>query len=230
VPDWPILSPLSEDERHQVLLLARRRRFQRGEVVVHRDDPADAMHLIQSGSLAVRVLTPLGDMATLAIVGPGGVVGEMGLIRPAGMRSATIQALAPTETYSLNREAFDRLRREHPAIDALLVRILADRVVEVTERLLDALYTPAPRRVASFIETLADRYRDGSGTATIPLTQEDLASLAGTSRLTVSRVLREMRARGQVEVGRGRLTVRLPEAGGSARAVHRPPSQHPKGA
>jgi CRP/FNR family transcriptional regulator, cyclic AMP receptor protein len=213
VPDWPILSPLSEDERHQVLLLARRRRFQRGEVVVHRDDPADTMHLVQSGSLAIRVLTPLGDMATLAIVGPGGVVGEMGLIRPAGMRSATIQALAATETYSLNRETFDRLRRDHPAVDALLVQILADRVVEVTGRLMDALYTPAPRRVASFIETLAERYGDGSGTATIPLTQDDLASLAGTSRLTVSRVLRDMRARGQVEVSRGRLTVRVPQGG-----------------
>jgi CRP-like cAMP-binding protein len=210
VHDWPILSPLSEDEKRQVLLLARRRRFGRGEVVVHRDDPADTMHLVQSGSLAVRVLTALGDMATLAIVGPGGVVGEMGLIRAARMRTATIQALTPTETYSLNRETFERLRREHPAVDALLVQILADRVVEVTERLMDALYTPAPRRVASFIETLADRYRDGSGTATIPLTQEDLASLAGTSRLTVSRVLRDMRARGQVEVSRGRLTVRAP--------------------
>ena len=212
-PDWPILAPLSEDEKRQVLLLARRRRFQRGEVVVHRDDPADTMHLIQSGSLAVRVLTPLGDVATLAIVGPGGVVGEMGLIRPAGMRSATIQALAASETYSLNRETFDRLRRDHPAVDALLVEILADRVVEMTERLMDALYTPAPRRVASFIETLAGRYGDGSGTATIPLTQDDLASLAGTSRLTVSRVLRDMRARGQVEVSRGRLIVRTPEAG-----------------
>ena len=212
MPDWPILSPLSEDEKRQVLLLSRRRRFQRGEVVVHRDDPADTMHLVQSGSLAVRVLTPLGDVATLAIVGPGGVVGEMGLIRPAGMRSATIQALAATETYSLNRETFDRLRRDHPAVDALLVEILADRVVEMTTRLMDALYTPAPRRVASFIESLADRYSDGSGTATIPLTQDDLASLAGTSRLTVSRVLRDMRARGQVEVSRGRLTVRMPEA------------------
>jgi CRP/FNR family cyclic AMP-dependent transcriptional regulator len=212
-PAWPILAPLTEDEKRQVLLLARRRRFQRGEVVVHRDDPADTMHLVQSGSLAVRVLTPLGDVATLAIVGPGGVVGEMGLIRPAGMRSATIQALAATETYSLNRETFDRLRRDHPAVDALLVEILADRVVEMTERLMDALYTPAPRRVASFIEALAGRYGDGSGTATIPLTQEDLASLAGTSRLTVSRVLREMRSRGKVEVGRGRLTVRTPEPG-----------------
>jgi CRP/FNR family transcriptional regulator, cyclic AMP receptor protein len=213
VPDWPILSPLTEDEKRQVLLLARRRRFGRGEVVVHRDDPADTMHLVQSGSLAIRVLTPLGDVATLAIVGPGGVVGEMGLIRPAGMRSATIQALAATETYSLNRETFDRLRRDHPAVDALLVEILADRVVEMTDRLMDALYTPAPRRVASFIETLTERYGDGSGTATIPLTQEDLASLAGTSRLTVSRVLRDMRARGQVEVSRGRLIVRTPEAG-----------------
>ena len=110
--DWPILSPLSEDEKRQVLVLARRRRFQRGEVVVHRDDPADTMHLVQTGSLAVRVLTPLGDMATLAIVGPGGVVGEMGLLRETRMRSATIQALAATETYSLNRETFDRLRRE----------------------------------------------------------------------------------------------------------------------
>ena len=69
MPDWPILSPLSEDEKRQVLVLARRRRFQRGEVVVHRDDPADTMHLVQTGSLAVRVLTPLGDVATLAIVG-----------------------------------------------------------------------------------------------------------------------------------------------------------------
>jgi CRP-like cAMP-binding protein len=165
------------------------------------------MHLVQTGSLAVRVLTPLGDMATLAIVGPGGVVGEMGLLREARMRSATIQALAATETHSLNRETFDRLRRDHPAVDALLVQILADRVAEMTERLVDALYTPAPRRVVSFIEALADRYRDASGTATIPLTQEDLASLAGTSRLTVSRVLRDMRARGQVEVSRGRLVV-----------------------
>lgn len=210
MPDWPILSSLSDDERRQVLALARRRRFLRGEIVVHRDDPADTMHLVQTGCLAVRVLTPVGDMATLALVGPGDAVGEMGLVRDERMRTATIQALAPTETYALNRQTFDRLRREHPAVDALLVQILADRVAELTERLVDALYTPAPRRVATLIETLADSYRDGSGDSTIPLTQEDLASLAGTSRLTVSRVLRGMRERGRIEVSRGKLIVKEP--------------------
>jgi CRP/FNR family cyclic AMP-dependent transcriptional regulator len=208
VSEWPILSPLTPDERRQLLALARRRRFAKGEVVVHRDDPAESLHLVQSGCLAVRVLTPVGDVATLALVGPGEVVGEMGLIRRERMRTATIQAVAPTETHALDRTAFDRLRREHPAVDALLVQILADRVANLTDRLLDALYTPAPRRVASLIERLTETYREPSGTATIPLTQDELASLAGTSRLTVSRVLGTMRRSGRVEVSRGRLVVR----------------------
>ena len=210
MPEWPILSPLSEAEKRDVLALARRRRFARGEIVVHRDDPADTMHLVRSGCLAIRVLTPVGDMATLGLVGPGDAVGEMGLLRSERARTATIQALAATETYALNRQTFDRLRRDHPAVDALLVQILADRVAELTERLVDALYTPAPRRVANLIAALAESYRDGSGGATIPLTQEDLASLAGTSRLTVSRVLRGMREHDRIEVSRGKLVVRKP--------------------
>ena len=159
--EWPILSPLSDDEKRQLLALARRRRYARGEVVVHRDDPAETLHLVAAGCLAVRVLTPLGDMATLALVGPGGTVGELGLVRGAHLRSATIQALEPSETRVLTRHTFERLRREHPAIDALLVHILADRVAEMTDRLVDALYTPAPRRVTTLIAALADRYGDG---------------------------------------------------------------------
>jgi CRP/FNR family cyclic AMP-dependent transcriptional regulator len=208
VSDWPILSPLSPDERRQLLALARRRTFAKGEVVVHRDDPAETLHLVQSGCLAVRVLTPVGDVATLTLIGPGEAVGEMGLIRRERMRTATIQAVAPTETRVIDRGAFERLRRTHPDVDAVLVQILADRVADLTDRLLDALYTPAPKRVANLIERLAGTYGDPSGTATIPLTQDELASLAGTSRLTVSRVLGGMRRRGQVEVSRGRLVVR----------------------
>jgi CRP-like cAMP-binding protein len=64
--------------------------------------------------------------------------------------------------------------------------------------------------VANLIAALAETYRDGSGAATIPLTQEDLASLAGTSRLTVSRVLRGMRERDRIEVSRGKLVVKEP--------------------
>jgi CRP-like cAMP-binding protein len=212
VSDWPILSPLSDEERRQLLTVARRRTYQRGEVVVHRDDTADTLHLVQAGCLAVRVLTPLGDMATLALVGPGGAFGELGLVRNEPLRSATIQAIEPSETRVISRSMFEQLRREHPGVDALLVHILADRVAELTDRLIDALYTPAPQRVTALIDALAERYRSDAGPTVIPLTQDDLASLAGTSRLTVSRVLREMRRRGAVEVRRGKLILEGPPA------------------
>jgi CRP/FNR family cyclic AMP-dependent transcriptional regulator len=71
VSDWAILSALGDDEARGVLTSARRRRFKRGEVVFHRDDPADTLHLVSSGCLAVRVITPLGSVATLQLVGPG---------------------------------------------------------------------------------------------------------------------------------------------------------------
>jgi CRP-like cAMP-binding protein len=208
MPTWPILSALSDDEAHQLLALARRRTYRRGEVVFHRDDPSDTLHLVSSGCFAVRVSTRLGDVSTLSLVGPGQCFGELALIRPEHLRSATVQALEAGETRTLSRVEFDRRRREHPALEAFLVDLLATRVAELTERLVEALYTPAPQRVRLLIDELCERYRDASGIAAIPLTQEDLAGLAGTSRLTVSRVLHSLKEQGLVEVRRGRISVR----------------------
>ena len=42
----------------------------------------------------------------------------------------------------------------------------------------------------------------------MPLTQEDLADMAGTSRATVNRVLRDEERRDIVELARGRIRVR----------------------
>ena len=185
----------------------RRRRFDRGEVVFHRDDPADTMHLVRSGCLAVRVTTPLGDVATLQLLGPGQSFGELALLRPGHVRTATVQALGPAETYALSQRDVDQLRAAHPEIGDHLLQLMADRVADLTERLVEALYTPAPQRVRRMLEGLAERYGEPSGDAVIPLTQDDLAGLAGTSRLTVNRVLQDMRRRGQVELSRGRIRI-----------------------
>jgi CRP-like cAMP-binding protein len=88
-------------------------------------------------------------------------------------------------------------------------------LADLTDRLVEALYTPAPRRVRHIVDELAERYRQPDGDAVIPLTQDDLAGLAGTSRLTVNRVLQEMRRRGQVELRRGRIRV-VSDSGGGA--------------
>ena len=65
-----LLDCLDDDERRQLLSETTRRRFKRGEVLFHDGDPGDTLHLIDKGHVAIRTTTPLGDVATFAVLGP----------------------------------------------------------------------------------------------------------------------------------------------------------------
>jgi CRP/FNR family transcriptional regulator, cyclic AMP receptor protein len=184
----------------------RRRRFDRGEVVFHRDDPGDSLHLVVKGRFALRVMTPLGDTAVLAVRGPGDTFGEMALLADEPKRSATVAALEAAETFAVYRGEFDAVRRRYPSIDAALFRFLVREVRAANERLLDAIYTPAEKRVRRRLLDLAAVYGDGE-TITIPLTQEAIAELAVTSRATVNQVLRDEERREIVRLHRGRIEI-----------------------
>lgn len=97
----------------------------------------------------------------------------------------------------------------------MLIAFLAGEVRRLDERLLAALYLPADRRLLRRLRELAEVYRRSDGSAVVPLTQEELAEFAGTSRATVNRVLREEQARGMLELQRGK--TRILDADGLAR-------------
>ena len=107
--EWRLLQGVPEEEVRRLLQVARRRTFRRGEVVFHRDDPADSLHLVVKGRFAVRVMTPLGDQATIAVRGPGDSFGEMALVGPGARRSATVEALEGAETFCVYEGDFARL-------------------------------------------------------------------------------------------------------------------------
>jgi CRP-like cAMP-binding protein len=94
-------------------------------------------------------------------------------------------------------------------VNRVLIGFLAREVRRQNQLLLEALYVPVEKRVLRRLLELAETYdgRDGE----IPLTQEQLAELAGTSRATVNKVLREEQERGAVELRRGRTIVLQPE-------------------
>jgi CRP/FNR family transcriptional regulator, cyclic AMP receptor protein len=209
---WKLLDGLADTEVQALLSIARRRKFARGEVVFHQHDPADTLHLVDKGRFAVRVATPLGDTAILSILGPGDMFGELSLIGDAdARRSATVAALEAGETRSVHRLDFERLRSTHPETAAVLISILSGQVRRLSRHLLEALYVPADKRVLRRLIELGELYA-ADGATVVPLTQEDLAGLAGTSRATVNRVLREEEARGTVRLGRCRTTVLDAEA------------------
>ena len=203
---WPLLAPLRPDERERVLAAARPRRYARGEVVFHEGDPGESLHLVQSGKFAVRVSVPSGDTATLSVLVPGAAFGELALLRESHDRTATIVALEASSTLVLSRQDFMARRRDHAGVEQLLVETLARRVDELSRALLEALYVGVDRRVIRRLGDLADAYQvPGENTVLIPITQDDLADMAGATRPTVNQVLQRLAADGTVALGRGRI-------------------------
>jgi CRP/FNR family transcriptional regulator, cyclic AMP receptor protein len=205
--EWEPLAEVPAEDLRQLLSIARRRTFARNEVVFHRGDPADSLHLIRKGYFVAHVTTTLGDTVVLAVRGPGEAFGELALLGQGGVRAATVAALAPGETLSVYRDDFHRLARRIPAINAVLVGLLAEDVRRLSRLLVEAYTVSAEKRVLRRLKELVDVYSTARSPVVIPLTQETLAGLAFTSRATVNRVLREQEQRGVVALGRGRTKI-----------------------
>ena len=205
--EWRLLEGVPAEQVRELLQIARRRRFARNEVVFHRDDPGDSLHLIQKGRVSIAVMTPLGDVATIAVRGPGESFGEMALVSAESRRSATVTALEETETFAVYRAEFDHLCRANPHIYDLLLRFLTSEVRMLNERLLEALYMPVEKRVRRRLLELAALYPDDGGGPVVTLTQETIAQLAGASRATVNQILRDDEKRGAIELLRGKTRI-----------------------
>jgi CRP/FNR family transcriptional regulator, cyclic AMP receptor protein len=176
-------------------------------VIFHDGDPGDTLHLIARGHVAIRVTTPLGDVATLRILKHGEFFGELALVAPAPRRGTAI-AIGTAETLSLHREQFAELRTQHPSIDRILIDALANEVRRLASQLVDALYVPVEQRVWRRLKELADAFHiEGETSVQIPLKQEEIAQIVGTTRPTINRLLRAAEEAGMVRVTRGQLEV-----------------------
>ncbi len=209
------LAELDSDDRRRILDAGVRRVFQPGEIVFREGDLAETLHLLRHGHAAVRITTRWGDVATLNILGPGDTFGELALIQPQLRRSASIAALDEVETLVLHRSVFEELRRTCPTVDRFLVLVLTERVRALSDQVRDAYYAPAAVRVLRQLQALCRIYdgaTDGSADTqptetVVPVTQEVLASMAGTTRSTVNRALQDAAADGFVRLTRGKVVV-----------------------
>jgi CRP-like cAMP-binding protein len=194
---------LGESVRREVLAVAAWRRYGRGVVLFHEGEAGGLLHVLMRGRVAVRVTTPDGDTATLNVIGPGAAFGELSLLSPAAARTATVQAIEPVQTLVLGQAEFERLRSTYRSVDRLLVDYLAAQVRRLSERLAEALYAEPRTRVLRRLAELHAVFDGGP----VPVTQEDIATMAGTTRPTVNRVMQNLAEAGIVELGRGRFTV-----------------------
>ena len=201
------LAVLPDADQRRVRSAMVRRKFAKGTVVFHEGDPGASCHLVVSGRFAVSVTTPLGNSAVLWLHGPDDFFGELALVSESASRTATVTTLEASTTLELRRADFDQLCADHPQVLRVLVAALGDRVARTSELALSGLFRPVEQRVFHQLVLLCELYLGPDPTGTLPLHQEVVAGMAGTTRPTVNRVLKQAETDGVITLGRGRIDV-----------------------
>lgn len=119
----------------------RRRRFASGSWVFREGDESDEAFLLRAGRVEVLKESPSGPLR-LAVLGPGDVVGEMGLLdeRP---RSASAHALDDVEADAMNAAEFEAILTSDPARSIEVLRAMFERLRAVNDRLSESIPTRA---------------------------------------------------------------------------------------
>jgi CRP/FNR family transcriptional regulator, cyclic AMP receptor protein len=177
---------------------ARRRRFRGGEVIFHRGDPGESVHVIAIGRVKIALTSADGEEAILAILQVGDFFGELSLF-DAGERSATAQAMEPTETLELSRSALAIVLND-PVLRERVLQHVAAEVLRLDRQVERLRFVDLTGRVAIHLADLGREQgtarADGWTVVTLPYRQADLAALVGGSRQGVNRALKELESEG----------------------------------
>ena len=205
----PIFVSLEPKNLEPLTSKLRRRGYQRGEVIFHKDDPADRMHIIAEGRVRISITSEDGREKDIALLQQGECFGEMALL-DGSERSATATAAEPTQTLALYRDDFMEFLQQHPEVIATTTSLLTSRIRSTNQMLGDMAFLDVPTRMAKQLLELAETYADDSKEGEpveVPIGQDELARLVGASRETISRALNSYRRLGIVETSHRRITI-----------------------
>jgi CRP-like cAMP-binding protein len=196
-------------------LAAAARSVQRdpGEFLLRQGEPAAEFFVLRSGRLRLSQISAEGHQVVIRFVGPGDGVGIIAVLGGIPY-PLSAEAVEPVEALSWSGEGYAELMERHPVLALEALGLIAGRFKGAMDQLRELSTQRVERRVAHALLRLAGqmgrRLADGSIELDLPLSQQDLAEMTGTTVFTVSRTLSSWESRGLVQTGRKRVVLRQP--------------------
>ena len=198
----PIFSELTEGDIQALARLALRKRYPKDSVVFFENEEGDFFFMILEGRIKVTILGDDGREVILSMLGEGDFFGEMALLDQEP-RSATAIAVEDSELLSLHRNDFQAALSDNRSITTGLIRVLSGRLRKANHQISTLALLDVYGRVARVIVDMAReegrRLRDGR-IAFRRATHQEIANRIGTTRETVTRMLKEIERQGLIEI------------------------------
>ncbi|MCC6924298.1 Crp/Fnr family transcriptional regulator [Novosphingobium sp.] len=201
-----LLDLISPPARSWLAQIAQRRSYGHGELIHNRGDLAAAMGIVVKGQIRLVRLQADGSHTFVSMIRAGQHFGDVVML---GQRRRSHDAIAEGEVEIdlYDADAFELVQNNLEIVRALY-RITALRLSGSMAMSDDLRSLPRDVHLAKIL--LALWQREG-GQTTFDCTQEDLASMLGTSVMSLSKHLKVLKQAGLVETGYRQLRIVDPE-------------------
>ena len=190
--DIIIFSDLEDQELKDISDFCTHRKYPKGSMIILEEEFGDTIYAIINGTTKITRVNDEGKEVILALLGPGEIFGEMAIL-DGEARSANAIAQEPCDLLAFPKSEFMHLLKKYFKVSLALMEELAKRLRKSDQQIEALSLSDAEHRIGVSILNLAEDMgiiRKGQVTIEKLPFQQDIANMAGTSRETVSRVLK----------------------------------------
>ncbi len=187
-----IFSDLSEDECENLKPLCKPRNYLKNSMIILEEEYGDLVFVVKTGTIKITRVNDEGKEVILALLGPGEMFGELAIL-DGEARSANALAQENCELLAINKEDFLDILKNNFSVSYNVMYELAKRLRKSDQQIEALSLSDAEHRIGVSLLNLAEDMgviRKGKVTIQNLPFQQDIANMAGTSRETVSRVLK----------------------------------------
>lgn len=190
--------------------------FERGKTIFFPGDPAERVYFLLKGAVKLSRVYEAGEEITVALLRENSVFGVLSLItRQHSDRFYHAVAFTPVELLSAPIDQVEKAIKEQPELSMLLLQGLSSRILQ-TEMMIETLaHRDMGSRLVSFLLILCRDFGVPTSEGIrvdLKLSHQAIAEAIGSTRVTVTRLLGELRQDGMISIYKKKITVHNPVA------------------
>lgn len=198
----PLLSNLDEFELEKISDGVVTKDYKKGQAIFYSGDKADRLYIVCDGKIKIIKNSVDGKEQILYILSKGDFIGAFNLLKEDEFEFSAI-ALGKVQVSTLAKEEFNKIIIKNPTITLKVLEKAYERINKV-EQLVDRLSANSvDSKVASLLLNMVKDYGkicEKGIMLELSINREEMGSLSGISRETITRKLKLFEEEGYIEL------------------------------
>lgn len=206
-----LLKNLTEEELKRLDERTNMKVSNKNQFVYFPEEPSKVLFFLKKGRIKIGTYSKEGKEIIKAILYPGEVFGEMGILGETRRKDFAIAMDDDTRMCTISTEEFKSSMAQNPDLSLEVTKNIGEKLRKIERRLESLIFKDARERIIDFMKDMAENYGKVIGEEVLVkhnLTHQDIANLTATSRQTVTTVLNDLKEQDLIYMERNKFLIR----------------------